>query len=229
MKKQFFLILSLFISAVTFSQKKITAPPSNISFGVRAGLVNAGMRGDAANNLDNLLNFTGGGITTNNVTGFFAGGYATIPVGNMVSIEPGLYYAEKGYGLTGSLNIKGVGFLGASGKATLQSQYLDIPVLLKANVGGGLQFFAGPQFSYLMKANLHSTAGLLGINILSNDLNATAQFNHWDAAVTGGIGYSIKNGINIMASYDYGLNKLDANKNASAYNQAFKVGIGISL
>ncbi len=32
-----------------------------------------------------------------------------------------------------------------------------------------------------------------------------------------------------MASYEYGLSKLDANKNANAYNQAFKIGIGIDL
>jgi len=53
----------------------------------------------------------------------------------------------------------------------------------------------------------------LGINLLNNKIDATNQFNRWDAALTGGIGYQFSNGINLTASYDYGLSKLDANKN----------------
>ncbi len=186
------------------------------------------MRGDAVNNLSNLLDFSGGAIKPNYVQGFFAGGHAVIPIDATIALEPGLYYSEKGYGLTGSLNIKGVGFLGASAKAQLQTQYIDIPVLMKVDVGG-LQLFAGPQFSYLMKANLKTTAGVLGFNLLNNNMDATEQFNRWDAAVTGGIGYKFGKGINISALYEYGLSKLDANKNANAYNQGFKIGVGIDL
>lgn len=221
MKKQFLFALSIFISTLSFAQ-------INPSFGVRAGFLSSGIRGEAANNLDNLLSFSNGMITTNNLTGFFAGGYASIPVTDMISVEPGLYYSQKGYGLNGSIDVKGIGFLGASAKAKLQSQYIDMPVVLKVNVGG-LQLFAGPQFSYLMKANLNTTASLLGFNLLNSNMDATTQFNRWDAAVTGGIGYKFTNGINIIASYDYGLSKLDANKNAKAYNHAIKIGVGIDL
>ena len=221
MKKQVLLILSLIISTLSFSQ-------SNISFGGRVGLSSAGIRGDAVNNLNNLLDFADGMITTGNVTGFFAGTYASIPVGGIMSVEPALYYSQKGYELKGKLNLKGMDFLGANAKAQLQSQYIDIPVLLKANIGG-LQLFAGPQFSYLAHADLRTTAGVLGLNLLNSKIDATGQFNRWDAAVTGGIGYWFSNGINLMASYDYGLSKLDANKNIGAYNNAVKIGLGISF
>ncbi len=227
MKKQLLLALPIFITTFSFAQSKISQ--SNISFGVKAGLSYAGMRGDAVTNFNNLLDFSNGAVTTKNITGFFAGGYLKIPMSDMISLEPGAYYSQKGYEMNGSLNVKGMGFLGANAKATMNLDYIDIPVLLKANLGGGLQIFAGPQFSYLSKANLHSTAGLLGINLLKNDMDATAQFNRWDAGVTGGIGYKLSNGINISASYDYGLSKLDANKSANAYNQAFKIGVGIEL
>jgi hypothetical protein len=43
-------------------------------------------------------------------------------------------------------------------------------------------------------------------------MDATAQFNKWDLGLTGGVGYQFTSGLNIMASYDYGLSKLDANK-----------------
>jgi len=221
MKKHFLFPFCFFISILSFAQK-------NSTFGVKAGALSSGIRGEAAGNLNNLIGFSNGIFSTKNTTGFFAGGYATIPVTDMISVQPGIYYSLKGYELAGALNVKGVGFLGANAKAKLQSEYIDMPLLLKVNVGG-LQLFAGPQISYLIHANLNSTAGVLGFTLLNNNMNATAQFNRWDAAVTGGIGYEITKGIDIMASYDYGLSKLDANKNAKAYNHAFKIGIGINL
>ena len=221
MKKQILFSASLILSVISFAQIKPT-------FGVRAGIASSGIRGESSGNLDNLLSFSNGMLTTKNITGFYAGGYSSIPVSDMISLEPGIYYSQKGYELNGSINMKGVGFLGANAKAKLQSEYIDIPLLLKVNVSG-LQIFAGPQFSYLMKANLNTTAGVLGFNLLNSNMDATAQFNRWDAAVTGGIGYKFTNGININASYDYGLSKIDANQNAKAYNNSIKVGVGIEL
>lgn len=221
MKNKILLLAAIVISTGAFAQTKT-------SFGVRAGLSSASMRGDAVKNFNNLLSFADGMVTTKSATGFFAGAYTTIHLGDIFYVEPGLYYSQKGYELNGNLNVKGVDFLGANAKAKLQSQYIDIPVLLKANIGG-LQLFAGPQFSYLAKADLQTTAGVLGINLLNTKLDATNQFNRWDAGVTGGIGYSFNNGLNIMASYDYGLSKLDANQNISSYNNVIKVGVGVNF
>ncbi len=220
MKKLSFILLVTVISVSALAQK------TDATFGVKAGLSNAGFRGDAVGNLNDLLDFADGMITTNNRTGLFAGVYATVPLGGAISLEPGLYYTERGYELKGELGIKGLEFLGANAKAQLQQQYIDIPVLLKADLGGGLQVFAGPQVSYLAKSNLKTTAGVLGINLLNRTMDATDQFNRWDMAVTGGVGYQFKNGLNLSASYDYGLSKVDANKNVNGYNTAFKVGVG---
>ncbi|MEO6329193.1 MAG: porin family protein [Ginsengibacter sp.] len=221
MKKQILLIIFIVISTLSFAQ-------SNVSFGARVGISSAGLRGDAVNNLNSLLSSTDGMVSTRNLTGFFAGTYALIPVGGGIAFEPALYYSQKGYELRGSLNLKGLNFLGANAKAQLQSHYIDMPLLLKVDVGG-LQLFAGPQFSYLMKADLRTTAGVLGINLLNNRIDATDQLNRWDAAFTGGIGYQFSNGINLMASYDYGLSRLDANKNVNSYNNVVRVGLGIGL
>jgi hypothetical protein len=230
MKKLSLLSLVIFFTTISFAQFKSSSQTQpNISFGVKAGVLSAGIRGDAANSLDNLLEFSNGMISTKMVTGFFAGGFATIPLTEGLSVEPGVYYSEKGYEMVGELNVKGTGFLGANAKATLKSSYIDLPVLLKASLGSGFQLYAGPQFSYLSKANLHSSAGLLGFDLLNNDMDVTSSFNRWDAGVTGGIGYTFGKGINISASYDYGLSKVDANKSSNAYNHAFKLGVGISL
>ncbi|MEO6814204.1 MAG: porin family protein [Ginsengibacter sp.] len=219
MKNKILLIISVFISSFCLAQ---TTP----TFGVRAGITSSGIRGDASSNLNNLLDLTNGKISTTDHNGFFVGMNSNIPVSDNFSIEPGIYYSQKGYELNGNFNLKGLDFLGTKAKAALLSQYIDMPVLLKANLGG-FQIFAGPQISYLTSANLKTTAGVFGINLLNKTIDATSQFNRWDAGVTGGIGYQFSNGFNLMASYDYGLQKIDANKNVSAFNRAIKLGIGI--
>jgi hypothetical protein len=221
MKKHILLLGSIVISTLTFAQV-------NISGGVRAGLSYSGMQGDAINSLNKLLDFADGMVTAGNRTGFFAGTYATIPVSNIISLEPALYYSQKGYEIKGALNVKGAEFLTANAKAQLQSHYIDMPVLLKANISG-LQLFAGPQVSYLMQADLKTTAGVLGFNLLNSKMDATQQFNRWDVGLTGGIGYQFTNGINVMVAYDHGLSKADANKNFDSYNRSFKAGIGLSF
>ena len=221
MKKKFLLILSLFISTISFAQFKI-------SYGFRAGVSSADMRGDAVQSLNDVLDFAKDYVSTGSRTGFYTGTYVGIPLGNTFSVESGLNYAQKGYQLKGSLNVKGVSILGVNAKVQLQMNYVEMPVLLKANFGG-LQLFAGPQISYLLNADLKASAGALGFNVLSYKLPVTSQFNHWDAGITGGIGYQFGNGLNLAASYDYGLSKVDANKNFTAYNRMMKIGIGFNF
>lgn len=221
MKKQILLFLSVLFTTFSFAQ---VTP----QFGVRGGITSSSVRGDAVNSLNNIIDLTNGAISTSSTMGFFAGGYVNLPVAENFSIEPGLYYSQKGYEMNGALNLKGVEFLGANAKAKLQLQYVDVPVLLKGNFNG-FQIFAGPQFSYLTHADLKTTAGVLGVNLLNNTMDATNQFNKWDVGVTGGIGYQLTNGINLMASYDYGLSKMDANQSVKSYNNVFKVGLGLSF
>lgn len=221
MKNTILLLNFLFISTFSFAQ---VTP----AFGVKAGVLSSGMRGDAVDNFNSILDFTKGKVTAKDFTGFFAGGFASLPMSENLSFEPGIYYSLKGYELDGAIGLKGMDFLGVNAKAILQSQYVDVPVLLKGNFGG-FQIFAGPQISYLAQSNLKTTAGVLGINLLNKSMDVTSQFNRWDVGLTGGIGYEFANGLSLSASYDYGLSKVDANQNINAFNRAIKVGIGISL
>jgi hypothetical protein len=221
MKKHVVLLITLITATVAIAQ---TSP----SIGIRGGLTSTGMRGDAVSSLNNLLDFTNGAITSANRTGFFAGAYTTIPLSGSIALEPAVYYAQKGYALNGALTAKGADFLGADAGAQLNLHYIDVPVLVKATISG-FQVFAGPQLSYLSHAGLKTTAGVLGIALLNKKMDATAQFNRWDAGVTGGVGYQFNNGMNIMAAYDHGLSKVDAGKNTNTYNRSFKIGVGFSF
>ena len=221
MKKQILLFSSILLSTIAFSQ-------DNISAGIRTGVVSSSIRGDANNSLRDMLEFTDGMVNTKNNTAFYAGANTNIELGKGISIEPGIYYSQKGYEMKGELDLKGIEFLGANAKAQLTSHYVDVPVLLKANIGG-LEIFGGPQVAYLAKADLKATAGAFGFNFFSRKLDATEEMNRWDAGITGGLGYQFENGLNLRASYEHGLSKLDKNQNMEAYNQAFKVGIGFKF
>lgn len=218
MKKHILFLSTLLVSLLAMAQDQP-------SFGVKGGLSSAWFKGDAVSSLQSLLDYSDGAITTGNRTGFYGGGSVNIPLGTGFSVEPGVYYAQKGYTLNGALNLKGLEILGANAKAQLTSHYIDMPLLLKANVGG-LQVFAGPQVSYLAQADLKTTAGILGFNVLNRTMDATEQFNRWDAGVTGGVGYQFAGGLSVSASYDHGLSKVDAKKNFDSYNRSFKVGLG---
>ena len=221
MKRYFLLFASVALSTFAIAQ-------STPSFGIRGGVSNAGMQGDAVTSLKSLLDFSNGAITTGNRTGFFAGGYANIPVSEMFSVEPAVYYSQKGYQVNGSFSLKGAEFLSANAKAQLNTTYIDVPVLAKVNLSG-FQVFAGPQVSYLADAKLRTTAGALGFNIVDNTMDAKDQFNQWDVALTGGAGYQFSNGFNIMAAYDHGLSKVDKGQSFDSYNRAFKVGVGFKF
>lgn len=221
MKKQILLPAFLILATVAMAQSKP-------SFGIRGGLTSSSIKGDAANSLNDLLEYTDGMITTKSRTGFYGGVNASIPLSASVSLEPGLYYTQKGYEMNGALAIKGMDFLGANARASLASHYIDLPLLIKGQVGG-FQVFGGPQVSYLAKADLKTTAGVLGFNLLNKTMDATDQLNRWDAGLTGGIGYQFNNGVNITAAYDHGLTKTDANRNMDAYNRSFKVGLGFKF
>jgi hypothetical protein len=221
MKRQILLLAAVAVSTFALAQSKPT-------FTVRGGVVSAGMKGDAVKSLQNIIDVTDGMITTGSKTGLYGGGTVSIPVSEKFSIEPGVYYAQKGYELKGALDLKGIEFLGINAKAQLKSQYIDIPVLAKANFNG-FQVFAGPQVSYMTKADLKTSAGVLGINLLNKSIDVTDEFNRWDAGITGGVGYQFKNGFSISAAYDHGLSKVDANKSADAYNRSVRIGLGISF
>ncbi|RYD80301.1 MAG: PorT family protein [Sphingobacteriales bacterium] len=220
MKKQILLLAITTLSLSAFAQKP--------TIGVEAGLASFGMRGDAVDNLNGLLDFADGMISTKNRTGFYAGINASIPLGAGVSIQPGLHYTQKGYEMVGDFAIKGMEFLGANAKAKLQNDYIDIPVLIKADLGG-FQVFAGPQFSYLASSKLRTTASVLGFSLLNETMDAKDQFNSWDMGLTGGIGYQFKQGFSVSASYNHGLSKVDANNNVAGYNNGFKIGVGFNF
>ena len=219
--KKFLLIPLCFISLISVAQ-------TDLKISVKAGLSSAHIQGEASDQLSGLIAFTDGILTTQHRTGFYAGTSLEIPISQGFSFEPGLYYAQKGYSLKGDYQIKGLEFVSLNAKATLQNDYIEMPLLAKLNTGP-VSIFAGPQFAYLASSKLKTTAGVLGANLLNKSFDVSNQFNAWDASVLAGIGIQITQNINLQAAYDFGLSKIDANKSIDAYNRTLKIGMGINF
>ena len=202
---------------------------AQVKFGVGAGLNHSSWKGDAVGSLENLVELTNGMITTSSRNSFYAGGFMEMPLGEKISLQPGIYYSQKGYMLKGNLATDKFDFLGVTARATLQSHYIDIPLVIKAELAKGFQVYAGPQLSYLVKNNLRMDAGLLGISLVNTNMDVTDNFNKADIGLTGGASYTFDNGFFINAGYDHGLSRLDKNSTFKSYNRTAKVGVGFKF
>ena len=202
---------------------------AQISYGLRSGVNFSKWEGDDLQVIEDLLDKTDGYLVTKGTKGFHVGGYVHIPISEVFSFEPGLQYSKKGYSIKGDFQIPVLKYLGINARAQVQSHYIDIPLVLKANVVKGLQVYAGPQVSYLVRSSLNAKLGILGISFFNKGFGITQRFNKIDMGLTGGIGYEFDNGLNIQAGYDYGLSKLDKNDNYAAYNRVVKISMGFTF
>ena len=210
-------------------QQHKTTPPSQVRFGIRAGLNLADWEGETMQNVQDIVDMTNGSFSQQMRPGFHAGGYVTIPVIPGFEIEPGLQYSQKGSVLTGKIPLEQVDFLNTNVTITNKAEYLDLPVLAKVYIGEGFHVFAGPQVSYLLSNKVRTQAGAFGFNALNQEFDMKSGIREFDVAVTGGLGYKFTNGINLSAGYDYGLNSIDDKGSFETYNRVVKASVGYTF
>ncbi|MFD3001580.1 porin family protein [Pontibacter toksunensis] len=202
---------------------------SKVSFGIRAGVNLADWEGETMQSVQDLVDMSGGSFSQQMRTGFYAGGYVSIPILPGLEIEPGLQYSQKGTVLTGKIPLEQVEFLNTNVTITNKAEYLDMPVLAKVYVGEGFHIFAGPQVSYLLSNKVKAEAGALGFKALNQEFDMKSGFREFDVALTGGLGYKFTNGFNVSAGYDYGLNSIDDNGSFDTFNRVVKASVGFTF
>lgn len=225
MKKILFTILTITL----ISLPKLKA--QEIKYGIKGGLNVSDWRGQAAGTITDILNLTNV-FETNVKPGFHLGTFLEIPVGDRMTIEPGIYYSQKGIEVEGRLpeNLPGIiEVLNVNATITNKAHYIDIPVLAKFYVSEGFNVFAGTQLSYLVDNQLHVKASALGFNVLNRDLDINAGFRKLDVGLVVGAGYKFANGVSLSSSYDFGLTSLDERNNFDVYNQVAKVSVGYTF
>jgi hypothetical protein len=194
-----------FLAVMTFAvsanaQVRTPAADQRANFGIRGGV--------------NFFNWGGSDASGNDYTnriGYHAGIYANMFVTDRLAIEPGAYYSVKG---TQSDNI-------VDSRAVLD--YIDVPILFRFYATQGLNIFAGPQGSILLRSRFEGDAfgNTFGWN--------TGNVSDLDAGLVFGLGYNLPVGLNFQASYDWGMTPVFRDSNAEIYNRGFKLSLGYSF
>lgn len=181
---------SLFLNKATAQQS--SAP----SIGLKGGV-----------NISNLI--TNEVDDKNALVGFNVGLYTNFPIVDKLSLQPEFNFTTKGSEVTYN-NL----FDNGTRKFTLS--YLEIPVLLKANLTKNFNLHFGPYLSFLVDSKIKqvSSDGSTSFTQLDED-----NFNKVDAGLSGGLGFDFEN-IGIGLRYNYGLTTVgkDQNVNGTTYN-----------
>jgi hypothetical protein len=151
-------------------------------------------------------------ITYSNRVGFHAGLFSNISVSQNFAVQPEVVYSSQGTKYNDASNRE----------HNLKLNYVNVPVMLQAKVGGGWYAQAGPQLGFLI-----GTEDKVG-NV-ETDFFETRDFKKTDVALGFGIGYSSPSALGIDARYNLGLTDINLRGNNKLKNNVLQVGLTYKL
>jgi hypothetical protein len=201
--KIFFASLVLSFMSFTSAQAQEKTP----SYGFKGGL--------------NFSNFYVDNVDDSNMlTGFNAGLYAKFPITNSIAIQPEINYTTKG-----SEQIYDNGIVQGTSKFNIN--YIEVPVLLVANITDNFNVHVGPYAAYMVSGKTKNDSNF---GSSESELD-TDDFNKLDAGISGGLGIDL-DVVNFGVRYNYGLTKIGKDNSftsSDAKNSVFNVYVGLRL
>lgn len=176
------------------------------NFGFKGGL-----------NLSNL--YTEDVDDENGLIGFNAGLFLELPISSSLSLQPELLYSVKGAELTYDNAF-------ASGTGKFRLNYIEAPVLLRANLTNNFNIHFGPYFAYLVDAKISNETDGGGFNFeeeIDND-----DLNKLDYGLAVGLGIEFDS-FGIGARYNYGLQTVGKERTFLGQTYTFPEGKNSSL
>ena len=143
------------------------ATQAQVKFGTKSGL--------------NLSTWTGDVDDLKMKPGFYVGGLANISVANQFSIQPELLVSAEG---------------AKDGDGSINTMFINIPVMAQYNTPSGFYVEAGPQLGFLLSAKAKEDGESEDIKDFLNSTNFGASF---------GAGYNMGSGLGFGARYNLGL------------------------
>ncbi len=189
-------ILALVLVLAGVSQ--IQAQENSPSIGIKGGY-----------NMSNL--YTEDVDDQNVLSGFNVGLFATLPISSSLAIQPELNYTTKGAELQ-------YDNLFAQGTAKFRLNYVEVPVLIKANLTKNFNVHFGPYAAFLIDSKITNEGQDGNINfeesIDKDDLNTV------DVGVAAGVGFDFDT-FGIGARYNYGLTTVGKERNFAGGTYTF--------
>lgn len=201
------LILALGTSLTANAQDtKDSTSKTGANFGFKGGL-----------NLSNL--YTEDVDDENGLIGFNAGLFLELPISSSLSLQPELLYSVKGAELTYDNAF-------ASGTGKFRLNYIEAPVLLRANLTDNFNIHFGPYFAYLVDAKISNETDGGSFNFeeeIDND-----DLNKFDYGLAVGLGIEFDS-FGIGARYNYGLQTVGKERSFLGQSFTFPEGKNSSL
>ncbi len=148
-------------------------------------------------------------------TGFHGGAFALIKL-SKIGIQPELIFSQQGSTVTFNAQDLNSNF-----------SYLNIPLILKLYLIGGLNLQAGPQFGFLISAE--SDYNPL-TNTPQNSSDVKDFYKNSDFSLGLGAGWDAPFGLTFDARYNMGLSEINDNPQVEASkNQVFQLTVGLKL
>ncbi|HLT06586.1 MAG TPA: porin family protein [Cyclobacteriaceae bacterium] len=136
--------------------------------------------------------------------GFHAGTYLRFSLAGILELEPGIQYAQRRFGVHPDFP-----------SSRLHLNYIDVPVVARIGLMPFVDLFAGPQASVLVSKRYKGEGQFDRLN----------DFPQQELGALIGIGVSIPLGINLQASYDFGLTN-PVHNGHEIKNRVFKISLG---
>lgn len=166
----------------------------------------------AGANYSNVYSESGDDFVADGKVGFAGGIFVSIPLSQLVGIQPELLYSQKGFKTEGT-------FL--DGKLT--TNYLDIPVHLQIKPSPNVSLLLGPQLSYLLSTKYE----LNGFSAIDEE-NFDDNNNRVNLGLSAGIDFTVENFlISARGSWDLSeVNKDNTTSDINYKNQLFQLTLG---
>lgn len=170
----------------------------------------------------NLANLSGMDDTDMKI-GFHVGAVAEIKFNDKFSLQPELLYSAQGTKIDMSMDIPMIGKLEFEYKTNLD--YINIPIMAKYYFVEGFSVEAGPQVSFLIKAEEKAKS-----DGESETLDIKDGLNSIDFGLGFGLAYDLPQGLFINARYNLGLTDIVKDNNGDAVkNSVIQVGVGFKF
>lgn len=185
-------LVGVFLANTSFGQ-------AQFAIGIKAGPNFANINTDASL-----------GENYKNRTGFHGGAFALIKL-TKIGIQPELIFSQQG---------STVEFNGTSYEQNVD--YMNIPVILKFYLVGGLNLQVGPQFGFVTKAE--------GENPLTGQIDDIKdELKGSDLSAGLGLGFDAPFGLTLDARYNLGLSEVSDDAARQIKNQVFQISVGFKL
>ena len=179
---------------------------SSLTFAQQFG-VKAGMNVSSNSGLEDL--------NVKSKIGFNAGVFMNAPIAENFSIQPEVLYNNLGAKTSGDID------------ATVNLDYISVPVMLQYNATPQFYLEAGPQFGFLVNSKVTSSNPV--VQELGNQLINKDNLKSFDFGAGIGAGYWFSPGLGINARYVAGFSDIAKNRSSDDSNRArnnnFQVGL----